>query len=164
MWSEVITGEYGAVNFMTGSGGFLQALLNGYAGIRIFLDRLEINSPRLPANTEFLSIYGKHTHIVFYVINKVYIAIISYSYNYKYTLLSLYITLHYIILTEKFNAFMYIYIFTGVKYLDATFDIEIGRDTVNLTFTKIDTDRAFIIKPLSITVELNKICKNIISK
>lgn len=63
MWSEVITGEIGAINFMTGSGGFLQALLNGYAGIRIFLDRLEINTPRLPANTEFLSIYGKHrTH------------------------------------------------------------------------------------------------------
>lgn len=59
MWSEVITGEIGAINFMTGSGGFLQAIINGYAGIRIYIDRLEINNSRVPANAELLSINGK---------------------------------------------------------------------------------------------------------
>lgn len=54
-----------------------------------------------------------------------------------------------------------LYLFTGVKYLDAIFDIEIGRDNVNLTFTKLDPNKTLIIEPLSITVELNKLCKNI---
>ena len=34
IWTEVQSGER-AVNFITGSGGFLQALVNGYAGLRI---------------------------------------------------------------------------------------------------------------------------------
>lgn len=38
--------ETGAVNFLTGAGGFLQSLLFGYAGcLRVLSDRLEINGP-----------------------------------------------------------------------------------------------------------------------
>lgn len=54
----MIKGELGATNFLTGAGGFLQSILNGYAGIRMFIGRLEINHPRLPANTNGLSITG----------------------------------------------------------------------------------------------------------
>lgn len=61
MWNEVIKGEKGATNFITGSGGFLQAILNGYAGIRMFIDRFEIRNPRLPSNTDKLSISGIST-------------------------------------------------------------------------------------------------------
>lgn len=50
----------GATNFLTGSGGFLQSILNGYAGIRIFIGRMEINNPRIPAQTYRLSISGIH--------------------------------------------------------------------------------------------------------
>ena len=46
MWTEYSSGN-GASNFITGAGGFLQALTSGYAGIRIKYDRLDIN-PRLP--------------------------------------------------------------------------------------------------------------------
>lgn len=48
----------GATNFLTGAGGFLQSILNGYAGIRMFIGRMEINHPRLPTNTIGLSISG----------------------------------------------------------------------------------------------------------
>ena len=41
MWTEV-PGGGGAVNFITGMGGFLQALLHGYLGVRVRLDRLEV--------------------------------------------------------------------------------------------------------------------------
>ena len=41
IWTEVQSGV-GAVNFITGAGGFLQALISGYAGIRIHPDSLEI--------------------------------------------------------------------------------------------------------------------------
>ncbi|KAG4071845.1 hypothetical protein HA402_006006 [Bradysia odoriphaga] len=56
VWNEVIQGEKGATNFITGSGGFLQTVLNGYAGIKMFIDRLEIRNPRLPLMTDKLSI------------------------------------------------------------------------------------------------------------
>lgn len=55
----MIKGEMGATNFLTGSGGFLQSIVNGYAGIRMFIGRMEINSPRLPVNTSALSISGR---------------------------------------------------------------------------------------------------------
>ncbi|CAF5200667.1 unnamed protein product, partial [Rotaria magnacalcarata] len=40
VWTETQSG-IGAVNFITGVGGFLQAILFGYGGIRLKLDRLE---------------------------------------------------------------------------------------------------------------------------
>ena len=41
VWTEVQSGV-GAVNFITGAGGFLQALISGFAGVRIYPDYLEI--------------------------------------------------------------------------------------------------------------------------
>ncbi|CAF1665004.1 unnamed protein product [Rotaria magnacalcarata] len=40
VWTEARSGV-GAVNFITGAGGFLQAVLYGYGGIRLKLDQLE---------------------------------------------------------------------------------------------------------------------------
>ena len=44
MWTENILGT-GAVNFLTGMGGFLQGVLFGYLGIRTRLDRMILNYP-----------------------------------------------------------------------------------------------------------------------
>ena len=54
----MIKGEKGATNFITGSGGFLQTILNGYAGIKMFIDKLEIRNPRLPFKADKLAISG----------------------------------------------------------------------------------------------------------
>lgn len=59
VWSEVIAGEEGATNFMTGAGGFLQAIFNGIFGIRLYLTHLEIRAaPQLPGNLSKFSIKG----------------------------------------------------------------------------------------------------------
>lgn len=50
--------EAGAVNFLTGAGGFLQSILYGYCGVRVLSDRLEINEPRLLPSTNELIITG----------------------------------------------------------------------------------------------------------
>ncbi|XP_050079092.1 protein-glucosylgalactosylhydroxylysine glucosidase-like [Anopheles maculipalpis] len=43
VWHELQQpGPGGAQNFITGAGGFLQAVLFGYAGFRVYLDRLEV--------------------------------------------------------------------------------------------------------------------------
>lgn len=66
VWSEVAdVQQEGAINFITGSGGFLQAVLNGYAGIRIHLDHLEIRPPHLPSNTNVMLVKG-----IFYLQNR----------------------------------------------------------------------------------------------
>eukprot|EP01125_Pyxidicula_operculata_P013065 TRINITY_DN4317_c0_g2_i1.p1 TRINITY_DN4317_c0_g2~~TRINITY_DN4317_c0_g2_i1.p1 ORF type:complete len:701 (-),score=160.28 TRINITY_DN4317_c0_g2_i1:239-2341(-) len=49
VWTETPTG--GTVNFITGAGGFLQAVLNGYGGIRIFENSLQFN-PQLPPSVD----------------------------------------------------------------------------------------------------------------
>ena len=58
VWSEVVEGETGATNFMTGAGGFLQTIFNGFLGIRVHLTHLEIRNPRLPKNLTKLEING----------------------------------------------------------------------------------------------------------
>lgn len=58
VWSEVEQGLQGATNFITGAGGFLQAVINGFGGVRLFLDRLEIQKPKTPAGTKRLTIKG----------------------------------------------------------------------------------------------------------
>lgn len=62
----MVKGEIGAINFLTGAGGFLQAILNGYAGIKVHIDRLEINNPRVPRNTNMLSISGEKLSETFF--------------------------------------------------------------------------------------------------
>lgn len=51
MWSERRFGN-GAVNFITGAGGFLQAVLYGYGGFRIKNDGLYFNSTLSPRVTK----------------------------------------------------------------------------------------------------------------
>lgn len=58
VWSEVVEGEAGATNFITGAGGFLQTIFNGFLGIRVQLTRLQIKNPRLPKNLTKLQIDG----------------------------------------------------------------------------------------------------------
>ncbi|XP_033733626.1 protein-glucosylgalactosylhydroxylysine glucosidase-like [Pecten maximus] len=56
IWSEEPGGR-GARNFLTGIGGYLQSLLFGYGGFRIFEDRLQFN-PTLPPDTSTFNITG----------------------------------------------------------------------------------------------------------
>ncbi|XP_049885269.1 protein-glucosylgalactosylhydroxylysine glucosidase [Pectinophora gossypiella] len=58
VWSELQRPRVGAVNFLTGMGGFLQTLVFGYAGISIHLDRLEITKPQLPPEATSFKIRG----------------------------------------------------------------------------------------------------------
>ena len=45
-------------NFVSGTAAFLQVLMNGYGGIRLYFDRLEINAPQLPPETDEIRIKG----------------------------------------------------------------------------------------------------------
>lgn len=46
VWCEVGPQYVGAINFITGAGGFLQVILNGYGGIRPKLGWLQVNQPQ----------------------------------------------------------------------------------------------------------------------
>lgn len=52
VWTEEATG-YGAVNFITGMGGFLQSIVYGYTGFRIKLDALSFGFILPSTSTEF---------------------------------------------------------------------------------------------------------------
>ena len=56
IWAEQQYG-YGAVNFITGAGGFLQTVIYGYGGFRLGMDELKFN-PTLPPSTTKLTIAG----------------------------------------------------------------------------------------------------------
>ena len=58
VWNEVVEGEIGATNFMTGAGGFLQTIFNGFLGIRVHLDRLQIENSKLPENCTSIKVGG----------------------------------------------------------------------------------------------------------
>lgn len=58
VWSEVIPGESGAGNFITGAGGFLQSLINGYGGVRLHFDSLTITNFFVPPETTSLHFNG----------------------------------------------------------------------------------------------------------
>ncbi|CAF1126931.1 unnamed protein product [Adineta steineri] len=59
VWTEARAGVVGAVNFITGAGGFLQAVLYGYGGIRLTMKELEIMPPaRLPNQSTGLVFHG----------------------------------------------------------------------------------------------------------
>lgn len=52
VWSENGDGSDGAGNFITGAGGFLQSIINGYAGVRLRQGELVITKPLvLPRTT-----------------------------------------------------------------------------------------------------------------
>lgn len=52
MWTENADGT-GAVNFITGMGGFLQSLLFGYGGFRLRPDRIDFHGRLLPSTSSF---------------------------------------------------------------------------------------------------------------
>ncbi|CAF3842733.1 unnamed protein product [Rotaria sordida] len=58
VWTEARSGV-GAVNFITGAGGFLQAVFFGYGGLRLTLNELEVMPPsRLPNRSTQLAFHG----------------------------------------------------------------------------------------------------------
>lgn len=58
VWSEVIPGTVGAGNFITGAGGFLQSVINGYGGVRLHFDRLSITNFYVPPQSTSLEFSG----------------------------------------------------------------------------------------------------------
>lgn len=58
VWSEAPPGTNGAGNFITGAGGFLQSIINGYGGVRLHFDRLEITKTLVPPGTTNLTFNG----------------------------------------------------------------------------------------------------------
>lgn len=55
-WSENQPGIPAAGNFITGMGGFLQSLINGYGGVRLHFDHLSISNFYTPPNSGSLEI------------------------------------------------------------------------------------------------------------
>jgi trehalose/maltose hydrolase-like predicted phosphorylase len=55
VWTETPTG--GTVNFLTGAGGFLQSVINGYGGMRVREGKLDFR-PFLPPSTTSLALKG----------------------------------------------------------------------------------------------------------
>lgn len=65
VWNEYMDGvKNGASNFITGAGGFLQLIMYGFAGIRLHADRLTIENPTLPPETNKLKLNGSDTHFL----------------------------------------------------------------------------------------------------
>lgn len=58
VWSEVIPGVEGAGNFITGAGGFLQSIINGYGGVRLHFDSLTITNFYVPPYSSSLEFNG----------------------------------------------------------------------------------------------------------
>lgn len=58
VWSEAIPGVDGAGNFITGAGGFLQSIINGYGGVRLHFDRLTISNFYVPPFSSSLQFNG----------------------------------------------------------------------------------------------------------
>ncbi|XP_050670497.1 protein-glucosylgalactosylhydroxylysine glucosidase isoform X1 [Leptidea sinapis] len=58
IWSEYRRPHVGAVNFLTGMGGFLQALVFGYGGVSVHLDKMMITKPQLPPEATSFKIKG----------------------------------------------------------------------------------------------------------
>jgi len=60
MWTENILGT-GAVNFLTGMGGFLQGVLFGYLGLRTRLNQMDFD-PKLPPGCSAINCTGINYH------------------------------------------------------------------------------------------------------
>lgn len=58
VWSENLPGVPGAGNFITGAGGFLQSLINGYGGVRLHFDSLTISNFYVPPQSTTLEFNG----------------------------------------------------------------------------------------------------------
>lgn len=64
-WQEVVEPYDGVGNFITGAGGFLQLIFNGYGGIRLYSDHLAISRTLLPPNATKLTINGMNMRNLF---------------------------------------------------------------------------------------------------
>lgn len=58
VWSESIPGRPAAGNFITGAGGFLQSVINGYGGVRLHFDHLQIGKSFVPKGSNNLDFKG----------------------------------------------------------------------------------------------------------
>lgn len=58
VWSESIPGMPAAGNFITGAGGFLQSVINGYGGVRLHFDHLQITKSFVPQGSNNLELKG----------------------------------------------------------------------------------------------------------
>lgn len=59
VWNEAAEGIDGyAGNFITGAGGFLQTIFNGFFGMRIHLEYLEVRKPQLAGNVTRMRVCG----------------------------------------------------------------------------------------------------------
>ena len=58
VWSESIPGMPAAGNFITGAGGFLQSVINGYGGIRLHFEHLQIGKSFVPKGSNNLEFKG----------------------------------------------------------------------------------------------------------
>ena len=56
VWQETPHG--GAVNFLTGAGGFLQSVIFGYGGLRLSDDALVLHPPQPPGNATSVGLHG----------------------------------------------------------------------------------------------------------
>ena len=75
IWTESIQ-EIGAVNFITGAGGFLQIFLFGYAGLRLNVENLKFNGYYpLPPDSSYLYLH----HIKY----------LGYTFNFNFTLVNI---------------------------------------------------------------------------
>lgn len=57
-WQEVVEPFVGVGNFITGAGGFLQLIMNGYGGIRLYSDHIAVRRTILPPKATKLTING----------------------------------------------------------------------------------------------------------
>lgn len=58
VWSESMPGVNGTGNFITGAGGFLQSLINGYGGVRLHFESLTISNFYVPPQSTSLVFQG----------------------------------------------------------------------------------------------------------
>ena len=59
IWSEAKPPTIGAINYLSAMGGFLQAVLSGYGGLRVFPEKIVVLKPRLLPYTSLLQLKGK---------------------------------------------------------------------------------------------------------
>ncbi|CAG7826840.1 unnamed protein product [Allacma fusca] len=58
IWTESQPPTLGAVNFLTGMGGFLQEIVSGYGGLRLKQEKIVFTKPRLLPHTKRLKFVG----------------------------------------------------------------------------------------------------------
>ena len=61
VWTESAQGT-GCISFLTGAGGFLQSVINGYLGVRLGAEGLILRPVAPPGNATALAVRGLHWH------------------------------------------------------------------------------------------------------